>query len=103
MALERFADVVERFTHGYSNGHLLEPQLQTVNEWQQELDRAVRRAENLQRMVVNPQEPKVGQTPRTEIYKKNKSRLYRYESGARTRRRCCSCRTSASVARTSSI
>ncbi len=84
MALERFADVVERFTHGYSNGHLLEPQVHTVNEWQQELDRAARRAENLQRMLVNPQEPKVGQTPRTEIYKKNKSRLYRYESRRRT-------------------
>src|SRR5262245_21385623 len=80
MALERFADVVERFTHGYGNGHLLEPAVQTVSQWQQELDRAVRRAENLQRMLVTPQEPKVGQTPRTEIYKRNKSRLYRYQS-----------------------
>ena len=24
MALERFADVVERFTHGYGNGHELQ-------------------------------------------------------------------------------
>jgi polyhydroxyalkanoate synthase subunit PhaC len=80
MVLERFADVVERFTHGYGNGHLLEPRVETVTQWQQELERAVRRAENLQRMLVDPQEPKVGQTPRTEIYKKNKSRLYRYQS-----------------------
>ena len=30
MALERFADVVERFTHGYSNGHLIGPQVEKV-------------------------------------------------------------------------
>src|SRR6267143_1779644 len=80
MALERFADVVERFTHGYGNGHTLEPPAEIVNQWHDELERAVRRAENLQRMVTNPQEPRVGQTPRQEIYKKNKSRLYRYQS-----------------------
>ena len=48
MALERFADVVERFTHGYGNGHLLEPRVETVTQWQEELERAVRRAENLE-------------------------------------------------------
>src|SRR6266436_5408404 len=80
MALERFADVVERFTHGDGNGHTLEPRAETVTQWQEELERVVRRAENLQRMLTNPQEPKVGQTPRQEIYKKNKSRLYRYQS-----------------------
>src|SRR5256884_8852480 len=80
MALERFADVVERFTHGYGNGHTLEPRAETVTQWQEELERVVRRAENLQRMLTNPQEPKVGQTPREEIYKRNKSRLYRYQS-----------------------
>src|SRR5436189_4441404 len=80
MALERFADVVERFTHGYGNGHLMKPGAETVKQWQEELERAVRRAENLQRMITNPQEPRVGQTPRQEIYRKNKSRLYRYQS-----------------------
>src|SRR5947209_10231869 len=80
MALERFADVVERFTHGYGNGHTLEPRAETVTQWQEELERVVRRAENLQRMRTNPQEPRVGQTPREEIYKRNKSRLYRYQS-----------------------
>src|SRR5207244_9588469 len=80
MALERFADVVERFTHGYGNGHPLEPRPETVKQRQEGVERVVRRAENLQRMLTNPQEPKVGQTPRQEIYKKNKSRLYRYES-----------------------
>ena len=32
MALERFADVVERFTHGYGNGHALEPRAVQVHE-----------------------------------------------------------------------
>jgi polyhydroxyalkanoate synthase len=80
MALERFADVVERFTHGYSNGHVNEPPAAAVKQWQEELNRATRRAENLHRMLTDPPEPKVGQTPREEIYKKNKSRLYRYQS-----------------------
>src|SRR5881397_3685924 len=80
MALERFADVVERFTHGYGNGHMMEPGAETVKQWQEELERAVRRAENLQRMITNPPEHRVGQTPRQEIYRKNKSRLYRYAS-----------------------
>ena len=31
-------------------------------------------------MVLNPTSPKVGQSPREEVYKRNKSRLYRYES-----------------------
>src|SRR5438034_1927511 len=80
MALERFADVVERYTDGYGNGNVFEPHREAVKEWEEEISRAVRRAENLHRMLTNPQEPKVGQTPREEIYKKNKSRLYRYQS-----------------------
>src|SRR5215813_6194449 len=31
-------------------------------------------------MVMNPKEPEVGPTPREEIYRKNKSRLWRYAS-----------------------
>src|SRR6059058_3272176 len=80
MALERFADVVERYTDGYGNGNVFEPHREAVKEWEEEISRAVRRAENLHRMLTNPQEPRVGQTPRQEIYKKNKSRLYRYQS-----------------------
>ena len=30
--------------------------------------------------MTNPAEPRTGQTPREEVYKRNKSRLYRYES-----------------------
>jgi hypothetical protein len=80
MGLERFADVVERFTHGYGNGHAPEPDAAVVKQWQEELNRTARRAENLRKMLTDPVEPKVGQTPREEIYKRNKSRLYRYQS-----------------------
>src|SRR3989454_8389082 len=48
-------------------------------EWQEELDKTFRRLANLHALVTKP-EPKVGQTPREEVYKKNKSRLYRYAS-----------------------
>src|SRR6266571_4860264 len=48
-------------------------------EWREELDKTFRRLANLHALVTKP-EPKVGQTPREEVYKKNKSRLYRYRS-----------------------
>src|SRR5256884_1214929 len=48
-------------------------------EWREELDKNFRRLANLHALVTKP-EPKVGQTPREEVYKKNKSRLYRYAS-----------------------
>src|SRR5437667_11613945 len=51
-------------------------------EWREELDRTCRRLANLHALVTKP-EPKVGQTPREEVYKKNKSRLYRYASSRR--------------------
>ena len=35
---------------------------------------------HLSEMVMNPKEPEVGPTPREEIYRKNKSRLWRYAS-----------------------
>ncbi len=81
MAQERFADVVERFTTGFA----ADAPAETIKQWQEELERGVRRLRNLHDLVTNPIEPKTGQTPRVEIYKRNKSRLYRYES-ARTHR-----------------
>ncbi|PYM92076.1 MAG: class III poly(R)-hydroxyalkanoic acid synthase subunit PhaC, partial [Candidatus Rokuibacteriota bacterium] len=78
MGPERFADVVERFTSGFGGG--AEPPAEAVKQWQEELERGFRRLENLRRMVTNPAEPKTGVTPRVEIYTRNKSRLYRYES-----------------------
>jgi len=78
MGPERFADVVERFTNGFAGA--AEPPAEAVTQWQEELERGLRRLENLQRLVTNPPEPKTGVTPRVEIYKRNKSRLYRYES-----------------------
>lgn len=79
MGQERVADVVERFANGYRN-LTAAPSKEQVEQWQGELDRSVRRVKNLVAMTVTPTEPKTGQTPREEIYKRNKSRLYRYAS-----------------------
>jgi polyhydroxyalkanoate synthase len=48
--------------------------------WQEEANRNFLRMKHFSEMVMNPKEPEVGPTPRQEIYRKNKSRLYRYES-----------------------
>src|SRR5688572_15402551 len=81
MGLERFADIVERFASGYRDGvGTVEPEPDTVRRWQEEFERQRRRAQNLSEMLVNPTEPRVGCTPREEIYRTNKSRLYRYQS-----------------------
>ena len=83
MGQERFADVVERFTNGFaSGGAAASPE--TVKQWQEELDRNVRRLTNLGKLATAA-EPRTGQTPRQEIYKRNKSRLYRYASSRRYR------------------
>src|SRR3989338_4106321 len=84
MAQERFAEVVERFTNGYVTA-AAPASPETVKQWQEELEKNVKRLRNLQTIVAGGTEPKVGQTPREEVYKKNKSRLYRYAS-ARTHR-----------------
>jgi polyhydroxyalkanoate synthase len=83
MGQERFADVVERFANGYPDVFgAVSPD--TVKRWQEEMERNVRRVVNLGGLATGP-EPRTGQTPRQEIYKKNKSRLYRYESSRRYR------------------
>jgi poly[(R)-3-hydroxyalkanoate] polymerase subunit PhaC len=79
MAQERFADVVERFARGDLGGDL-RVSSEVVKQWQEEFDRTVKRVRNLTDMVLNPTSPRVGQTPREEVYKRNKSRLYRYAS-----------------------
>src|SRR5947207_11297157 len=81
MGQERFADVVERFTNGLAGGAAAASP-ETVKQWQEELDRNVRRLTNLGKLAT-ASEPRTGQTPRQEIYKKNKSRLYRYASSRR--------------------
>src|ERR1700745_164061 len=83
MGQERFADVVERFTNGFAAGAVAASP-ETVKQWQEELDRNVRRLANLGKLATAA-EPRTGQTPRQEIYKRNKSRLYRYESSRRHR------------------
>ena len=84
MAQERFADVVERYTSGHGNG-AAGPAAELVKQWQEELDRQARRVKNLGDMLFNATEPKTGPTPRQEVYRRNKSRLYRYESSRRHR------------------
>jgi polyhydroxyalkanoate synthase len=79
MGQERFADIVERFANGDKDALAGVPP-DTVRRWQEEMERQYRRAQNLSEMVLNPTEPKVGCTPREEIYRTNKSRLYRYAS-----------------------
>src|SRR5258705_607311 len=81
MGQERFADVVDRCP-GLGAG---ERPAETVRRWQEELERGFRRLQNFHGLVTNPVEPRTGQTPRVEVYKRNKSRLYRYES-SRTHR-----------------
>ena len=79
MGLERFADVVERFTqgHGVPVG---EAPPERIRQWREELERNLKRLRNLHQMASAPVEPRTGTTPRLEVYKRNKSRLYRYES-----------------------
>jgi polyhydroxyalkanoate synthase len=57
----------------------------TAQGWQQEIERSMRRVQNLSDLLLHPREPRTGQTPRQEVYRRNKSRLYRYES-ARSQR-----------------
>ncbi|HXH84833.1 MAG TPA: hypothetical protein VNN07_18135, partial [Candidatus Tectomicrobia bacterium] len=87
MAQERFADVVERFTNGFGVTPGLggaPPSPQTVRRWREELERNVQRLANLTRLATAG-EPRTGQTPREEVYRRNKSRLYRYASSRRYR------------------
>jgi polyhydroxyalkanoate synthase len=79
MGQERFADIVERFTHGYADGNGVVTAEQ-ARQWMDELERQRRRFANLAGMIGSPTEPKTGLTPRQEIYRTNKSRLYRYAS-----------------------
>jgi len=51
-----------------------------IGQWQEEMDRNLKRMTNFVGLL-DAKDPSVGQTERQEIYRKNKSRLYRYESG----------------------
>ncbi len=78
MGQERFADIAERFANGYGDARAGSPD--TIKQWVEEWERGYRRVKNLTEMMLTPTEPKTGPTPRVEIYKRNKSRLYRYVS-----------------------
>ncbi|HET6780947.1 MAG TPA: alpha/beta fold hydrolase, partial [bacterium] len=48
--------------------------------WQEEIQRNAQRMTNFAALMLNPAPPVVGATPREEIYRKGKARLYRYAS-----------------------
>src|SRR5881396_1502690 len=79
MGQERFADIAERFANGYAD-LTAGASPETVKRWQEELERGLKRMTNLAQMVQHPVEPRTGLTPREEIYRKGKARLYRYAS-----------------------
>ncbi len=54
-------------------------------QWQQELQRNLLRLKNFTGLLMNPADPPVGPTPREEIYRKGKARLYRYASSRKYR------------------
>jgi poly[(R)-3-hydroxyalkanoate] polymerase subunit PhaC len=56
----------------------LPPEMQ--ERMQEEMRRNFLRMKHFAEMVMTPKEPPVGPTPREEIYRKNKSRLWRYAS-----------------------
>jgi hypothetical protein len=51
-------------------------------QWQKEFTRSVQRMKNFTSLVQAQTPPPVGCTPRREVYKKHKSRLFRYEGSA---------------------
>ena len=79
----------------------LPPEMQ--ERMQEEVRRNFLRMKHFAEMVMTPKEPEVGPTPREEIYRKNKSRLWRYASKRTVKTPLCSCPISGSAARTSSI
>ena len=51
-----------------------------LERMQEEMRRNFLRMKHFSEMMLNPKEPEVGPTPREEIYRTNKSRLWRYAS-----------------------
>ena len=51
-----------------------------IERMQEDMRKNVLRMKNFSEMVMHPVEPEVGPTPREEIYRTNKSRLWRYAS-----------------------
>ena len=52
-----------------------------AGQWQEELDRNLHRIKNFSELVTDRSDPPVGCSPREEIYRKHKARLYRYGGG----------------------
>jgi polyhydroxyalkanoate synthase len=61
-------------------------QAEAVKALSEEWVRTLRRTAQALELLRNPAEPEIGVSPRVEVYRRNKARLYRYE-GPRTGRR----------------
>src|SRR5919197_1568415 len=59
--------------------------LEMGQRMQEEMRRNLLRMKHFGEMMLHPKEPEVGLTPREEIYRKNKSRLWRYASNRTVR------------------
>jgi polyhydroxyalkanoate synthase len=68
-----------------ASGGESQSQADVIARWQEDLSRNLLRMKNFSTIVLNTEEPAVGQSPRQEIYRKGKSRLYRYDSSRRYR------------------
>lgn len=53
---------------------------EVIRQWTEEFARNLLRMKNFADLALNPKEPPIGPTSRHEVYRKNKSRLSRYES-----------------------
>ncbi|MXW34385.1 MAG: alpha/beta fold hydrolase [Chloroflexi bacterium] len=51
--------------------------------WETEIERTIRRVRNIGELVAESNEPVVAQSPRQEVYRKHKARLYRYDGPVR--------------------
>jgi polyhydroxyalkanoate synthase len=56
---------------------------EALERFQEEMRRNLLRMKNFSEMIMNAKEPQVGPTQREEIYRKNKSRLWRYRGSRR--------------------
>jgi polyhydroxyalkanoate synthase len=89
MGEEHLADLIAGLVGRLRDGFLEPPAPtvtpETIPQWHAELRRTLDRAHHLTEWLVHPRRPRVGPTPREEVHRTNKARLFRYRS-ARTRR-----------------
>jgi len=98
MGQERFADIVERFTNGYTDG--VSASAESVGSGRRSSTARCGASRTSAEMVSNPVEPRTGVTPREEVYRRTSRVSIATSRRGRTARRSSSCPISASAART---